>query len=71
MPLTPGTRIGAPRELFAVAGMAGAGARFRLGAPYAATRDGQRFLLNLTPGAEGAAAPPLTVVTNWQAALKK
>ena len=69
VPVTLGAsvQIGTPHELFAAAGMAGLG----FGASYAATRDGQRFLLNLTAGAEGAAAPLMTVVTNWQAALKR
>ena len=50
VPVAFGTsvQIGTPRESFAVAGMAGAGTRFGFGAPNAATRDGQRFLLNLT-----------------------
>ena len=38
---------------------------------YAPTRDGQRFLVNVPAGSEGAAAPPITVVLNWQAGLKK
>jgi eukaryotic-like serine/threonine-protein kinase len=42
-----------------------------LGFAYAPSRDGQRFLVNAPAGGENAAAPPLTVVTNWQAALKK
>ena len=33
--------------------------------------DGQRFLVNAPAGGEAAAAPPITVVTNWQAAFKK
>jgi eukaryotic-like serine/threonine-protein kinase len=38
---------------------------------YAPMRDGQRFLVNAPAGGEAAAAPPLTVVTNWQSAFKK
>ena len=38
---------------------------------YAPMRDGQRFLVNAPAGGEAAAAPPFTVVTNWQAAFKK
>ena len=39
---------------------------------YAPSRDGQRFLVNVPAGGEGATAPPpITVVTNWQTALKK
>ncbi len=37
---------------------------------YDVTSNGKRFLINTT-GTEAASAPPLTVVTNWQAALKK
>jgi eukaryotic-like serine/threonine-protein kinase len=36
---------------------------------YDVTADGKRFLVNAN--APGAAAPPLTVVTNWQSGLKK
>ncbi len=39
---------------------------------YAPMRDGQRFLVNVPAGGEAAAAvQPITVVTNWQAGLKK
>jgi len=39
---------------------------------FAVTRDGQRFLVNIPAGGgPGAASPPLTVVTNWTAGLKK
>ena len=39
---------------------------------YQPSADGQRFLVNVPAGGEGAAtAPPITVVTNWQAGLKK
>ncbi|MEK7992511.1 MAG: protein kinase [Planctomycetota bacterium] len=38
--------------------------------PYDVTADGQRFLV-LQPGATGQGPDPLTVVTNWQARLKK
>ncbi|HSR06852.1 MAG TPA: hypothetical protein VLM42_06865, partial [Bryobacteraceae bacterium] len=34
------------------------------------SRDGQRFLVNVPAGGQ-AASPPLTVVLNWQAGLKK
>lgn len=37
---------------------------------YDVTADGKRFLIDTT-GATGAASPPLTVVTNWNAGLKK
>ena len=38
---------------------------------YDVTADGKRFLINTTAGGSGAALPPLTVVTNWTAGLKK
>ncbi len=37
---------------------------------YDVTADGRRFLINAV-GGSGAASPPLTVVTNWAAGLKK
>jgi eukaryotic-like serine/threonine-protein kinase len=37
---------------------------------YDVTTDGKLFLID-TIGDSGAASPPLTVVTNWQAGLKK
>ncbi len=52
---------GTPRELFANAGITG----------YAPSPDGQRFLVNLPAGGEGAAAPPITVVLNWDAGLNR
>ena len=36
---------------------------------YDVTRDGQRFLLNVS--LEDAASPPITIVVNWTAGLKK
>ena len=38
---------------------------------YDVSRDGQRILVNLPTGGEAAAMPAITVVTNWQEALKK
>jgi hypothetical protein len=40
---------------------------------YAPSRDCQRFLVNAPTGGESAAAvaQPVTVVLNWQAAIKK
>jgi len=37
---------------------------------YDVTADGKRFLI-ITAGGAGEASPPLTVVTNWTAGLKK
>jgi len=35
---------------------------------YAVSKDGQRFLIN--GSVEGATAPSITIVTNWQASLR-
>ena len=51
----------APQELFANAGATG----------YATSADGQRFLVNVPAGGEGATAPPTTVVLNRTAGLRK
>ena len=56
---------GAPRELFG--GMPSTGVRQ---SHYQVSADGQRFLVALPVGKEGAVAP-LTVVVNWLAELKK
>ncbi len=50
-----------PQALFSYAGASG----------YAAFHDGQRFLINVPAGGEAATVPPLTVVVNWQADVKK
>lgn len=63
----PTFEAGAPVALFD-AHMVNAGASNSF--EYDVTADGKRFLLN-TAGRTGASAPPLTVVTNWQAGLKK
>ena len=42
---------------------------FFVGRSYEVSNDGQRFLMPAI--ASGATAPPLTVVLNWQTALKK
>jgi Tol biopolymer transport system component/predicted Ser/Thr protein kinase len=53
---------GTPQPLFAIPA---AGA-------WAPSRDGQRFLVDMPTGGESAAAaPPITIVLNWQAGLKK
>ena len=54
-------RIGTPAALFTNAGM-----DF-----FVPARDGQRFLINVPAGGKVSTVPPVTVVTNWQAALKK
>ncbi len=59
---------GTPQPLFPAPPFAG----MQLAASfYAPMGDGQRFLVNAPAGGEATAAPPFTVVTNWQAAFKK
>ena len=62
VPIVLGARVepGTPQALFPSGGLTA----------YAPTRDGQRFLVNVPAGAEGTAAPPITVVLNWTAGLK-
>jgi len=38
---------------------------------YTPMRDGQRFLVKVSADGEAGAVQPITVVTNWQAGLKK
>jgi hypothetical protein len=60
----PAFKAGIPQALFQGAVLPGDTFRWDVSA------DGKKFLLN-TPGAEtDAAQPPITVVLNWQAALK-
>ena len=77
--------LGADRTLMSVP--IAAGASFEAGVPkalfetrvgainpefrhnYAASKDGNRFLINTVP--DGASSPPITVVLNWTAGLKK
>ena len=64
----PSFEAGTPVPLFAVhMAHIGAGTNFE----YDVTADGKRFLINTTGGPGAASAPPLTVVTNWTAGLKK
>jgi len=56
--LGPQIEIGTPRELFANAVVG----------TYAASRDGQRFLINVPAGPDSS-APPATVVLNWAKGL--
>jgi eukaryotic-like serine/threonine-protein kinase len=39
--------------------------------PYQPAADGQRFLVNVPSGGEGAGATPITMVLNWQTVLNK
>jgi hypothetical protein len=56
--------VGTPQPLFPIP-QTGAGFA------YAPMGDGQRFLVNAPAGGETAAVQPVTVVTNWQAGLKR
>jgi hypothetical protein len=38
---------------------------------YDVTADGTRFLINTTNASDAASSPPLTMVTNWNAAVKR
>jgi Tol biopolymer transport system component len=58
-------QLGQPKPLFPVALLD----TFFVGRSYEVSNDGQRFLMPAI--ASGATAPPLTVVLNWQTALKK
>jgi len=67
VPIKLGSTVepGTPQPLFPIPPV-------RTNVSYAPSRDGQRFLVNVPAGGEsGAAALPITVVTNWQGALKK
>jgi Tol biopolymer transport system component len=61
----PAFKAGIPKPLFQTRLRPGAGGYFN----WDVSADGKRFLIN-TPAAASAEAP-VTVVTNWQAALKK
>jgi Tol biopolymer transport system component len=54
-------QIGTPQELFTNAGMT----------YFVSSRDGQRFLVSQPARKEMTAAAPITVVTNWQASIRK
>ena len=61
-----GFESGDPRMLF----QASADPLFpNLGIPFAVTADGQRFLVNTAR--DESRAPPITIVTNWNAGLKR
>jgi Tol biopolymer transport system component len=63
----PSLKIGAPRRLFESTGQAFVG-RY---APFDVTADGKKFLLSMPAALQNAPQPPLTVVLNWTALLKK
>jgi serine/threonine protein kinase len=62
--------FGAPRELFQTHLSMKGTLVYRM-LRYDATRDGKRFLINTELESSQAAAPPVIVVVNWMAALKK
>jgi serine/threonine protein kinase len=60
--------VGAPKVLFRTEILGGAGGGPTNAWRYAISKDGQRFLINVT--AEETASLPITVVTNWPTELK-
>jgi Tol biopolymer transport system component len=62
-------QAGVPKPLFDVPGIYGSAAVQTLTARWDVTADGQKFLVNTTANAGG--PTPITVLTNWQTALKK
>jgi eukaryotic-like serine/threonine-protein kinase len=67
--LEPTFLHGVPRELFKAPIASGGPRAFAF--HYDVAPDGKRFLLITTPQAAKTAPPPITVVLNWQAALKR
>jgi hypothetical protein len=61
--------IGTPVPLFRLRLLNGPNGAQGFRAQYDVTRDGQKFLLNVP--VEDAPTPPITVVLNWTAGLKK
>ena len=62
---TPAFRLGVPKPLFQTRLNMLAGPTRRFGV----SADGQRFLMHVPLGSEAVA--PITVIVNWQAALKR
>jgi predicted Ser/Thr protein kinase len=65
---TPSFEAGSPQELFPEAPLIGTNTSGQF--YYTPSKDGQRFLMDV-PGEGVATQPPITVVLNWQAGLKK
>jgi hypothetical protein len=63
---TPTFKLGVPKVLFEAPFWPGGGTASR---HYAVTADGQKFLINAVPEAQGSS--PITVVMNWTTALNK
>jgi serine/threonine protein kinase len=59
---------GAPMPLFRIEPFAPS---TMAASPYLPTANGERFLVNVQLGGEGMQAPPITLVLNWAAGLKK
>jgi serine/threonine protein kinase len=59
---------GAPQPLFRIEPVAANPTSIT---PYMPSANGERFLVNVQAGGEGTQAPPITVVLNWTAGLKK
>jgi serine/threonine protein kinase len=59
---------GAPQPLFRIELVPAAPTA---SSPYQPSANGERFLVNVQAGGEGTQAPPITVVLNWTAGLKK
>jgi serine/threonine protein kinase len=64
-PVSESLQVGQAKPLFPLSIVSS----FIVSRSYAPSNDGQRFLTPALPG--GASAPPLTVILNWQAGLKK
>jgi Tol biopolymer transport system component len=64
---TPAFKAGTPKSLFTAPIWAGA----RFVSRYDVTADGKKFLITTLPGENSAVTPPITVVLNWEAGLKK
>jgi hypothetical protein len=66
--VTPGPpfKVGVPKALFQIRAL---GANDLIGSAWDVSPDGQRFLVNTA--SEQQSVAPLTVLTNWQAKLKK
>lgn len=62
-------QVGAVRQLFEVRRRTAAYLGFGPGSAYDVSADGQRFLVNVIAG-EQDAPTPITVITNWTAALR-
>jgi len=63
----PSFKIGAAQRLFEAIGQAFVGTY----APFDVTADGKKFLLSMPAAQQNTPQPPLNVVLNWTALLKK